>query len=55
MKKLGNRCELEPFEGRKHGFFNYGKGDNPDYTATLRRADEFLISIGYLQGTPTIK
>lgn len=55
MKKLGNRCEIVPFEGRPHGFFNYRNGENPDYFATLRKADEFLISIGYLKGAPTIK
>ena len=55
MKKSGNRCEVMPFEGRPHGFFNYGNGDNPYYRETLRRTDEFLISIGYLKGEPTIK
>ncbi len=55
MKKERNRCEVVPFEGRPHAFFNYRKGDNPDYFATLRKADEFLISIGYLKGEPSIK
>ena len=53
MKTSGNRCEVIPFEGRPHGFFNYGNGDNPYYRETLRRTDEFLISIGYLKGEPT--
>jgi acetyl esterase/lipase len=55
MKNQGNRCEVISFEGRPHGFFNYRKGENPDYFTTLRKADEFLISIGYLKGDPTIK
>jgi len=55
MKKQGNRCEIIPFEGRRHAFFNYGDGNNPYYRETLRKADEFLISIGYLKGEPTIK
>ena len=55
MKKQGNRCEVVPFEGRPHGFFNYGSGNNPHYRETLRKTDEFLISIGYLKGEPTIK
>ena len=55
MKEQGNRCEVIPFEGRPHGFFNYRDGTNPDYRETLRKTDEFLISIGYLKGEPTIQ
>jgi acetyl esterase/lipase len=54
MKKSGNRCEVVPFEGKQHGFFNYGRGDGQDYILTTRAADEFLTSLGYLQGKPTI-
>ena len=35
MKKYGNCCEVVPFEGRDHGFFNYYNGENPDFLATL--------------------
>lgn len=55
MRKQGNRCDLLPFEGRHHGFFNYGRGDGQDYIATVRAADEFLVSLGYLRGKPTIR
>ncbi len=55
MKKHGARCELAPYEGRAHGFFNYGRGDGQDFLTTLRRTDEFLVSLGYLKGTPTLK
>ena len=55
MKKHGSRCELAPFEGRAHGFFNYGRGDNADFNATLRATDEFLVSLGYLKSEPAIK
>lgn len=55
MKKSGNRCELVLFEGKQHGFFDYGRGDGRDYILTTRAADEFLTSLGYLQGKPTIK
>ncbi len=55
MKKHGNRCELMPYEGRTHGFFNYGRGDNADFKATLRATDEFLVSLGYLKREPAIK
>jgi acetyl esterase/lipase len=49
MKKHGNRCELKSYEGRQHGFFNYGRGDGSDYRSTLQAMDEFLVSIGYLK------
>ena len=50
MKSLGNQCELVGYEGKEHGFFN--RGD--EYTDTLRRTDEFLTSLGYLEGKSMI-
>lgn len=55
MAELGNRCELVGFEGAAHGFFNFGRGDGKAYRETLRKTDEFLASLGYLQGPPTLK
>lgn len=55
MKKLGNRCELASYEGQGHGFFNFGRGGNRYFLATVERADRFLASLGFLQGTPTIR
>ena len=52
MTALGNRCELAGFEGQPHGFFNYGRGGNQMYEETLKRADEFLVSLGYLKRQP---
>ena len=49
MKRHGNRCEVVPFEGREHGFFNYGRGDGEDFKTSLRATDEFLLSLGYLK------
>ncbi len=43
MAKAGNRCELKPFEGQPHGFFN-----GPGYEETLKAADDFLVSLHYL-------
>jgi acetyl esterase len=54
MIAAGNRCDLVGFEGEKHGFFNYGRGDNKNYLATLRKTDEFLVSLGFLKGAPTL-
>jgi len=53
MKRHGARCELKPYEGRAHGFFNYGRGDGQDFQTTLRAMDEFLVSLGYLKVAPT--
>jgi len=54
MVKLGNRCELAGFEGEKHGFFNYGRDGGKAYFTTLKKADEFLASLGYVKGPPTL-
>jgi dipeptidyl aminopeptidase/acylaminoacyl peptidase len=48
MKSAGNRCELVGYEGQRHGFFNYGRSDGSAYTDTMRRVDEFLVSLGWL-------
>ena len=53
MKKAGNRCEVSAFEGQQHGFFNFGKGDNAMFLETLKQADKFLASLGWLSGEPT--
>ncbi len=54
MTTAGNRCELVPFEGAGHGFFNYKRGDGTAYTRTVRAAEKFLASLGFLAGEPTI-
>jgi len=54
MKKAGNRCELVSFEGRGHGFFNFGRGGGNDYWTCIKAMDKFLASLGYLEGEPII-
>jgi len=49
MIACGNRCELVPFEGKVHGFFNYSR-DVAAYDATVAAADAFLVSLGLLPG-----
>jgi acetyl esterase/lipase len=50
-KAQGARVELYTAEGVGHGFFN-----RPPWTArTLKRVDEFLGSLGYVQGSPTVE
>lgn len=55
MTKAGNRCELVGFEDQQHGFFNFGRGGNEHFLSTTRRMDEFLASLGYLKGEPTVQ
>jgi acetyl esterase len=61
MNEVGARCELELYEDRTHGFFNHGRGGRqfpdatPDFLATTERADRFLASLGYLQGTSQVR
>ena len=55
MKKFGNRCDLVPFEGRDHGFFNYYGGDNPDFESTMEYTVKFLTSTGFMKCDTTLK
>jgi acetyl esterase/lipase len=49
-KETGNRAEMFLADGVGHGFFNR----SPWREKTLLRADEFLTSLGYLIGRPTV-
>lgn len=50
-KEQDQRTELFTAEGEGHGFFNR----SPWRERTLKRADEFLASLGYLTGPATVK
>ncbi|MBN1910584.1 MAG: alpha/beta hydrolase [Pirellulales bacterium] len=50
MTQAGVRCDLRLYDGEKHGFFNQSK-----FHETLLATDEFLTSLGYLEGKPTLK
>ena len=50
-KPLGVRAELWTAEGQAHGFFNKA----PYAQLTTKKADEFLASLGYVKGAPTVK
>ena len=50
-KEVGCRAEMYTAEGQPHGFFH----KSPYFEETLYRTDEFLTSLGYLSGKPTIK
>lgn len=49
MEAVGNRCELVGFEGRSHGFFNFGRSQNKYYHETLSHTERFLTSLGFMQ------
>lgn len=50
-KELGVRAELFTAADQPHGFFNR----EPWLTATAHKADEFLVSLGYLKGESGLK
>ena len=52
MKELGSECKLIVFEGKAHGFFNYGRDKSVAYKKTVREMDLFFVSLGYLSGEP---
>jgi len=54
MRKRGNRCEVVGFKGAGHGFFNLRRGNDAMNQATTRLMDEFFVSLGWLDGRPTI-
>jgi formylglycine-generating enzyme required for sulfatase activity len=50
-KEVGHKAEIFLAEGVGHGF----AGKSPWREKVIQREDEFLVSLGYLQGKPTIK
>ena len=52
MHEFGNKCILIGYEGESHRFFNYGNKSNALFIDTMYKMDEFLVSLGYLLGTP---
>ena len=56
MKKVGVRYDNHLYEGQPHGFFNEGraKAGTDYFVETVRAADKFLASLGFLEGEPTI-
>jgi len=49
-KALGvKKIVLEGYEGRGHGFFNFGRSDGKDYYDTVKKMDAFLAELGWLK------
>lgn len=55
MTNTGSSCRLMSFENMGHGFFNLGRHGNKPFVATVLAADQFMIELGILDGTPTIR
>jgi len=54
MLEAGNECEVVGFEGKPHGFFNYGRFDNKPYKESVRAMDRFLVKHGFLAGAASL-
>ncbi len=54
-KEAGNQITLHSYPKQKHGFATIRNEGGKYYRETLKLTDEFLISLGYLDGKPTIK
>jgi acetyl esterase len=54
MQAQGDRCDLHLFEGQAHGFFNFSKAQKFYFYRTLSDTDQFFVSLGWLEGKPTI-
>jgi acetyl esterase len=52
MRAAGVRCDLHVYPGQGHGFFNAKNARH--YYLTVREADKFLASLGWLKGPPTL-
>lgn len=56
LEAVGTRCELFLYPDQLHGFFNFNpKNGNQYFLETIKQADIFLESMGYLKGKPTIE
>ena len=53
MQAAGVKCALHVYDGQGHGFFN--AKNRKYYHLTVLEADRFLVSLGWLQGPPTLQ
>lgn len=49
LEDTGTRCDLFLYPDQPHGFFNYKKEGNEYFLITLKEADRFLTSLGYVE------
>ncbi|MBN1291608.1 MAG: alpha/beta hydrolase [Candidatus Latescibacteria bacterium] len=55
MKNAGNDITYYPLEGVHHAFVLPGYGTEETVVTALQKADEFLVSQGFLKGRPQIR
>ena len=55
MKAVDVDCEVMIFEGKTHGFFNYGRHEGKPYYETVLACDRMLAKLGWVKGGPTLK
>lgn len=55
MQEADVRCVKLFYDGQPHGFFNFGRSGNRYYFETMTAADEFLRSLGWLEGPATLE
>jgi acetyl esterase/lipase len=51
---LGNFCKLVAFEGKPHGFFNWGRFGNAPFRETMLATEQFLAKREWIKGKSTI-
>ncbi len=54
VEGVEGKMVLKTYSGEKHGFFNYGRGNQEYFKKTLTEADQFLVSLGWLEGMPQV-
>ena len=54
LRAAGNRAELHVYPDQPHGFFNFDRDDSRHFALTVRAADAFLASLGWIQGEPSL-
>ncbi len=55
IEEVGGRCDLHIYEGEKHGFYHFGtKANKKNFYISMTEAHNFLRSLGYLKGEPTV-
>jgi acetyl esterase/lipase len=53
MTEAGVPSELHLYPNQTHGFFNESKGGPEVFLDTIRKMDRFLVTHGFLSGSPT--
>ena len=53
MEKFGDRCDLILYEDQDHAFFNLDINEEMHFQ-TIKDAETFLTSLGYLEGASSI-